>query len=223
MSQGFVDRLAAEARAAPLKAGLLGLGVLVACVVWVPRLMASRAAPAPETIVADVATDAAQRGFALGDRDSLAIRGEFAAIVEEAKRLRAFAAPVPKPERERDPFALPVPTLPQAVVEAPAPPPPPPPPPPAPSAVENAIASRLTLGGVMQFGSRSRAVIDGALYGVGDLVAGLEIEAIGGREVHLAGRHGRYTLRMRDPRDAGGGGAPAPATASAATAEEDPR
>lgn len=208
------QRLMREVKESPAKAIALGAGLLVALVIWVPKLLGATQHE-PSAGATDSADPAAPAGAVttegapeLSTRDSLAIRSEFIAISQEARELRRFADALAPRASERDPFERPKVAAP-VVVEQPAPDQAPagPDPEQVDAERERGEAGALKLGGTLIFGSRAQALIGGALVREGDLVPGsqaLRVKSISPREVVLKGVHAEYRLAMNAGKPASG-------------------
>lgn len=205
-----VDRLMREVKESPTKAIALSLGALVALWVWIPRLLpaADSGAAAPYAGLPSESWNDFESRSEPYPRDSLAIRSEFIAISEEARRVRRFADPWLGERSSRDPFDRPddepvittaEPTAEEAaesleraereardvVAEA--------------AAAEIARANALELRGVFEFGKDKSALLGGRIVRVGDRIDGLRIVAIDARAITLRGEHGDYERRLKDP------------------------
>lgn len=181
-------RLLTEIRQSPGKAAVLGVGMLVALLVWGPRLSRGLGA-APVEQALGVAVDGTDGGSgSIENRDPGRIRSEFIRISREARELRDFADPVAMREVARDPFAALGPA-PVALV-APAPPER------SAAELERDAANRLRLTGVFRFARGASAILDGEVVRLGGRVGPFTLKAVGERAVELAGEHGSYTLEI---------------------------
>jgi len=209
-AETVVQRLVREMKASPAKAGLLGLGAVVAAFVWGPLLVAGgKEKPAvvaagvdgssavgaggatTESTVDTTTAEAAAAAGAATRRDPSAIRVEFIRIADQARGLRRLSEPVARLIDERDPFLVdepaPVATPIRPVVDVDAE---------RVIAEERDRAANLALTGVFSFPRGRRAVVGGDVVAVGDEVFGFAVMTIQEREVVLGGRFGKYRLSL---------------------------
>lgn len=184
------DRLLADVKASPVKAAMLGIGLLVAVVVWGPRLRASMANGATA-----VTTTAPETGDA-SLRDPDAIRAAFIHVSQEARLLRRYADAQDPGAVSNDPFVRagnvsPSRIEPPVVVAEPEP---------VPAAddetkkAEAAAAAALHLSGSAMFGRTRMAILNGELVRVGDRIGGFTVVEIGERSARIRGEHDTYAL-----------------------------
>lgn len=186
---GMKDRILADVKASPAKAALLGLGLLVAVVVWGPRL---RASIGTGSTASTATADTTSGDAALRDPES--IRAAFIHVSKEARQLRRYADPQDPGAVAHDPFvhdgATPavVPVAPEPEVE------------PIVEAdskahdAEAAAAAQLLLTGSATFGSTRMAIVNGNLVRVGDRVGSFTVVEIGERSARVRGAHASYAL-----------------------------
>jgi hypothetical protein len=184
------DRMLADLKASPVKAGMLGVGLLVAVVVWGPRLRASIASTNPSA--AAVPSEGGEAAL----RDPEAIRAAFIHVSKEARLLRRYADPQDPGAVANDPFvhadgrgaAKAVPEVEIAPAE------------PASDAdanlkeAEATAAAQLSLTGSAMFGATRMAIVNGDLVRVGDRVGAFTVIEIGDRTARVRGAHGTYAL-----------------------------
>lgn len=207
------DRLAVELKQNPQQFALLGIGLVVALVIWAPRLKnlvgANDEGPITPAVPVEDPTGADNPATA-SVLDTHAMLDEFRDISNEAQELSRYVLPIVAPRAPRNPFhdeALERANLDaelQAQRDAH---------PPAverPASVEPELdrvdhdaeaVAKLQLSGVFLFGSASSALIDGELRRVGDSVGTLRVKQIEGRSVLLSGARGEYRLTMKDALD----------------------
>lgn len=184
------DRILADVKASPMKAAMLGIGLLVAVVVWGPRLRASMASPS-----APSATSTTETGDA-GMRDPDAIRAAFIHVSKEARLLRRYADPQDPGAVAHDPFvhegAVPIvkpepvaaPVEPEPTLEADS----------KARSDEAAAAAQLHLTGSASFGRTRMAIVNGELVRVGDRIGSFTVVEIGERSARVRGTHDTYAL-----------------------------
>jgi hypothetical protein len=203
-------RLAAELKQNPQQFALLGIGLVVALVIWAPRLKnlmgANDESPVTPAVPVEDPTSTTAPATA-SVLDTHAMLDEFRDISNEAQELSRFVLPIVAPRAPRNPFhdeALERANLdaqrqaqsnaqPKPVAsEAPSVP--------EPDLVDHDAESvaKLKLSGVFLFGSERSALIDGELRRVGDVIGTLRVKQIEGRSVLLSGARGEYRLTMKD-------------------------
>ncbi len=207
-----LSRLTYELRNSPVKAVVLGVGILVALLVWVPRFVtrSSDAGSQTTSTTKDPASNAspssssALAGFVanLADgssRDSFAMRTEFMRISQEAQQLHRFADGIEPRASSRDPFARIATKKPPSV--APDPPPQSEDTSETPALLESdaerARVALLRIDGIVRFATHSQCFLGGMRHEVGETIdGGLTIETIEERAVVLKGKYGTYRLEM---------------------------
>lgn len=104
----LVDRIKADLKQSPGRAGMLAVGLLVAVFVWGPHIRGmiqgdprKKSAASGSSQTVDPAT---QRSSVGSGRDAATIRDEFIAISREAHALGRLANSAPAPTVHRDPF-----------------------------------------------------------------------------------------------------------------------
>lgn len=184
------DRILADVKASPMKAAMLGIGLLVAVVVWGPRLRASMASASTPS-----ATSTTETGDA-GLRDPDAIRAAFIHVSKEARLLRRYADPQDPgavahdpfvhegavPIRKPEPVAAPVEVDPEIETDSKA------------RSDEAAAAAQLRLTGSASFGRTRMAIVNGELVRVGDRIGSFTVVEIGERSARVRGAHDTYAL-----------------------------
>jgi len=196
MSSGPMDVLREELKRSPGKAVVLLIGAVGAAVVWGPRLASGFQAESDSGRPSiRIAEDEAERD-GIERRDPASIRAEFIKISEDARHLRVLAEPVKMLAPSFDPYAA-AEYQPKPVEAPPDPPGPPGSEEPLPGEQdERNAALLLELTGVFQFKSGRSAVLSGEVLREGDQVAGLLVESIEPRAVHLRGRFGLYRVAL---------------------------
>ncbi|MBK6940617.1 MAG: hypothetical protein IPH13_10515 [Planctomycetes bacterium] len=186
------DRILADVKASPMKAAVLGIGLLVSAVVWGPRLRASMTGPAIPTAAGVTETGDA----ALRDPD--AIRAAFIHVSKQARLLRRYADPQDPGAVAHDPFvhegAVPIRKLEPVAATAESSPSPDDETEAKARSEEAAAAAALRLTGSASFGRTPMAIVNGELVRVGDRIGTFTVVEIGERSARVRGAHDTYAL-----------------------------
>lgn len=192
----LTEKLLFEFRQSPGKFAVLGIGMVVAVVIWGPRLVAGlgdQPSPTPAATGGGEPQLMEASDSMLDRRDPNMIRSEFIAISERARKLTEFARPTRPEGVGRDPFDAKSFEVAQVAIQ----------PEPAPiqdpaQSQEQGQATAVHLDAVFHFKSGPRAVINGTVVQVGDEVEGLMVVEIGARSVLLRGAYSEYRASIED-------------------------
>lgn len=172
-TEGPWDRFVRELRQSPGRSALLAAGLVVALLVWVPRLRSAQQ-------VGSKAPQAQPAAGAVSGQSPAAIRADFGAIAERARELRRLVEPIDARIR-RDPFGLEE----ESAGDAPAAP-----------VRQSAPAPRFVLTAVVRFPSGPRAVVSGRVVREGDTIEGWRVTRIEERSALLQGPSGTMRLEL---------------------------
>lgn len=180
------EKILREMRESPVKAGLLGLGVLVAVAIWGPRLAgAFEDAPSSQAAMSQTA-EGLESGVPTR-RNPNAIRAEFVRISEDAMKLRQMARRIlPRPVVVQ-PFAEKAHVTKSSVVASL----------PLNGGEEVIRVGGLVLSGIVEFAAGRSALMSGEVLRKGDTYQGFLVLEIESRAVVLRGSQGDYRIEMK--------------------------